>query len=727
MNKKSKMNSNKKSKKKMAQREGQSSGTAELLLEIGVEELPYQFIAPALSELEKQAAFFFSFHKIQDNDSIKTYATPRRLVLVVERLSTFTDPSNIQGPSKSVAFDQAGLPTKAAIGFAKGQGVEVESLQVGQTPKGQYVYAVKPGRSTEIVLPEILPQIVAELSFPKAMKWTEGGMRFARPIRWLVALLDGKLLQKIEIAGVKASNRTFGHRVMGGGKSIVVRDYDSYNKSLKRAGVMVDPARRRVIIQDQLDKLCTQGRVSLNPDEALIDQAVFTTEWPHAVMGNFKADYLAVPSEILMTSMKEHQGFFSVREKNTEKLAPHFIAVVNNQPKYISVIRAGNERVLAARLADAKFFFDEDRKTSLEERARKLGGVTFHQKLGTMAEKQERIGKLVTYVVSKFNDDPSMFDFTIPCRRAARLCKADLITNVVGEFPELQGIMGGEYAKHDGESENVWKAIRDQYLPRGMEGELPETLEGLALSLADKLDTIVAFFHAGIVPRGSEDPYALRRHALSIVRIIIEGNLRVDLVELVRAAEEIVGESITSQPSLLNSPLSFIFERFKFYAGIKYVKRDDVMSAVCDNAYSRRPIDLLDILEKMKDLQRVSSRPEFDPLMIGFKRASRIVEKEKWSRQPVEPSLFVDSSEQELHSQVLKVSVDLPIHMKNRQYDQALNRLVGLKPGIDAFFAEVMVNAEDQQLRSNRLSLLKDVEELFKSFADFSRIVVQGS
>jgi len=260
-----------------------------------------------------------------------------------------------------------------------------------------------------------------------------------------------------------------------------------------------------------------------------------------------------------------------------------------------------------------------------------------------------------------------------------------------------------------------------------MEEELPETLEGLALSLADKLDTIVAFFHVGIVPRGSEDPYALRRHALSIVRIIIEGNLRVDLGELVRAAEEIIAERGTSQPSLVNSPLSFIFERFRFYAGTKYVERDDVMSAVCDNAYSRRPIDLLDILERMKDLQRVAARPEFDPLMIGFKRASRIVEKEQWDKKPVDSSLFVDSSERELHRQACEVSRDLQMHMRSRQYDQALNRLVDLKPAIDAFFAEVMVNAEDQQLRSNRLSLLKDVEELFKSFADFSRIVVQGS
>ena len=331
-----------------------------------------------------------------------------------------------------MAFDQAGQPTKAAIGFATGQGVPVDSLQVRQTPKGEYLFAVKQdaGRTTKTVLLNLLPQLISKLSFPKAMKWNESGMRFARPIRWLVAMYGGSVLP-IEVSGVKAGNRTHGHRVLSSGKSIAVRDFGSYSKNLEQAGVLVDPSRRRNVIEEQLHQLCAKVGVGLNVDESLLDQAVFTTEWPYAVTGNFRPEYLAVPSEILMTSMKEHQGFFSVRDKKTGRLAPHFIAVANNQLKDMSLIRAGNERVLSARLADAKFFFDEDRKTRLEGRVKKLEGVTFHQKLGTMAQKQERVRKLAGFIATQFAQKE---DVVRVCDRAAALCKADLLTGIVGEF-----------------------------------------------------------------------------------------------------------------------------------------------------------------------------------------------------------------------------------------------------------------------------------------------------
>ncbi|HET9575599.1 MAG TPA: glycine--tRNA ligase subunit beta, partial [Nitrospira sp.] len=380
-----------------------SSGSAELLLEIGVEELPYQFIAPALVSLKDHAGRLFEEARLSSG-SIKVYGTPRRLLLVVESLAAHQTAvtKETMGPSKSVAYDQAGRPTKAAIGFAAGQGVPVEDLQVRQTPKGEYLFAVKqdPGRTTRTVLLDLLPQLVGKLSFPKAMKLNETGVRFARPVRWLVALFGGVVLP-IEATGIKAGNRTYGHRVLSSGKSIAVRGFGSYRKSLERAGVLVNPADRRKAIEEQLHQLCMKIGVGLNADESLLDQAVFTTEWPYAVMGNFRSEYLAVPPEILMTSMKEHQGFFSVRDKKTGKLAPHFIAVANNQLKDMSLIRSGNERVLAARLADAKFFFDEDRKTRLQERVKKLGGVTFHQKLGTMAQKQERVRKLAGFIATQ--------------------------------------------------------------------------------------------------------------------------------------------------------------------------------------------------------------------------------------------------------------------------------------------------------------------------------------
>jgi glycyl-tRNA synthetase beta chain len=704
--------------------------SAELLLEIGVEELPYQFISPALSSLEDLARRLFQEARLSSG-SIKAYGTPRRLTLVVQALAVHQTAvtKETMGPSRSVAFDQAGQPTKAALGFATGQGASIESLQVRQTPKGEYLFAVKEdaGRPAKMVLLELLPQLIGKLSFPKAMKWNESGMRFARPIRWLLALFGGTLLP-IEVSGVTAGNRTYGHRVLSSGRSIVVRDFGSYSKSLDKAGVLVDPARRRTVIEAQLQQLCAKMSVGLNADDSLLDQAVFTTEWPYAVMGDFRPEYLAVPSEILMTSMKEHQGFFSVRDKKTGRLSPHFLAVANNQLKDMSLIRAGNERVLAARLADAKFFFDEDRKTRLEVRVKKLEGVTFHQKLGTMAQKQERVRKLAGFIATQLDQKE---DVVRACDRAAALCKADLLTGIVGEFPELQGVMGGEYAKHDGESEAVAQAIREQYLPKALEGELPQTLLGQVLSLADRLDSIAAFFHVGMIPTGSEDPFALRRHATAVVRIVMDGNKRLDLgpvIDHARAAVRDQGFKAAPDAEAQGKRriTEFLFERVRHYARTLHDLRDDVLDAVLRSA-STGTVDLIDLLLKMKALQAVTARPEFDPLIVGFKRASRIVEKEQWDRKPVDPTLFKDAAETELHRHMGSSRQDFDEQMAKGRYEKALDALVRLKPPIDAFFNGVMVNAEDAALRSNRLSLLKEVDDLFKSFADFSRIVVQGT
>lgn len=704
--------------------------SAELLLEIGVEELPYQFIDPALSALKNLAVSLLGEARLSTG-SVRTYGTPRRLVLVVKDLATHQAAvtNETMGPPKSVAFDAVGQPTKAAIGFAAAQGVPVGSLHIRATPKGEYVHVVKhdPGRPTRAVLLELLPRLVGKLSFPKSMKWNETGVRFARPVRWLLALFAGRALP-IEVAGIRAGNRTYGHRVIGGGKSVAVSDYQSYRRKLERHGVLVEPESRRTVIQGQLERLCDKAGVHLNLDESLLQQAIFTTEWPYALIGNFKPEYLAVPSEILMTSMKEHQGFFSVRDKRTGQLASHFLAVVNNQPRDSTTIRAGNERVLAARLADAKFFFDEDRKIRLEERVKKLSGVTFHQKLGTMAQKQERIVKLARFIATQLGQPD---DTVRAAERAASLCKADLVTGIVGEFPELQGIMGGEYAKYDGEPEAVAQAIREHYLPRALEGDLPKTVVGQVLTMADRLDSIAAFFHVGMIPTGSEDPFALRRHATAIVRIILEGNLRLNLATCVDHAKNLVSEDgfkgLDGVAQEGHQRITdFIFERVRHYGRAVHGLRDDVMEAVLRSG-SMSSVDLVDLFSRMKALQAVTVRPEFDPLIVGFKRASRIVGKERWDRKPVDAILFTDAAETGLHRQVETSRKEFGQQMMKGRYGNALDALVKLKPAIDAFFEAVMVNAEDPAVRANRLSLIKEVEELFMAFADFSRIVIQGS
>jgi len=705
---------------------------AELLLEIGVEELPYQFIAPALAALKDSAEQLFKDQRLAFQ-SVRTLGTPRRLTLVIEGLATQQTSmvKEAMGPSKAVAFDPAGQPTRAATGFAAGQGVAVQDLQIRRTPKGEYLFAVKQeqGRPTDVALKELLPQLIVKLSFPKAMKWNSTGARFARPVRWLVALYGGATLP-IEAAGITAGNRTEGHRVLGSVKGIAVRDAESYLKGLERQGVIPDLERRRRMIEEQIATLCKKTGFTLNVDGDLLDQAVYTTECPNAIIGSFKPAYLEVPQEILMTSMKEHQGFFSLRHKETGTLVPHFIAVANNRAKDMGLIREGNERVLAARLADAKFFFDEDRKVKLEERVTKLAGVTFHQKLGTMQKKQQRVRKLASFIASSVRPHDGQLKQT--CERAADLCKADLLTGVVGEFPELQGIMGGEYAKHDGESEAVSQAIREQYLPRSLEGDLPRTLAGQVLSLADRLDSVAAFFHVGLVPTGSEDPFALRRNATAIVRIILERNLRMNLGLCIDHARNLVigdgfkGGSDSEQEGRRRIT-EFIFERVRHYGRIVHTLRDDVIEAVVRPAHNNKTLDLVDLVLRMKALESVTTKPEFDPLIVGFKRAHRLVEKEQWDRKPVDKARFEHPAESALYQAIAEQREKMISAMTGGEYGQALDALVRLKPAIDAFFTAVMVNAEDPIIRSNRLSLLKEVDDFFNSFADFSQIVVQGS
>ncbi|MBS0160346.1 MAG: glycine--tRNA ligase subunit beta [Nitrospira sp.] len=706
--------------------------TTELLLEIGTEELPYQFVAPALRALQQGAEALLKDSRLTYG-AVRTMGTPRRLVLLVEGLARqqASAVKEAMGPSKAVAFDQSGQPTRAAIGFAAGQGVPVETLEVRQTPKGDYLFAVKQekGQAVHAVLTQALPQLLAKLSFPKAMHWNQTGVRFARPVRWLVALCGGKILP-IQFATIKAGNFSQGHRVLGAkvssSKGFAVKSIAHYLKETERHSVIVDQDRRRAMILDQLALLAKSARGHLHQDDELLEQAVYMVECPLTILGSFKPHYLALPKEILMTSMKEHQGYFSLVDSNGA-LLPNFLAVTNMKLSNMQLIREGNERVLAARLADAKFFFDEDRKTSLADRVAKQLAVTFHQKLGSLHQKTQRVVAMAAHVAGQIGDDRVIQD----CRRAAELSKADLLTGIVGEFPTLQGIMGGEYAKHDGESSVVSTAIREQYMPRAMEGELPESLAGKVLSLADRLDSIAGFFLVGLVPSGSEDPFALRRHATAIVRILIESRLRLNLAQAVRAAQEgLTAQNVTAAPHTgkggAPDVIGFLYERVRFYGKSAHQLRDDVMEAVLRSA-DRESIDLTDLFDKMKALQQISTRAEFDPLIAGFKRAHRLTEKEQWDRKPVESDAFRETAESALHQTVRSSHDDYRSAMGTGQYGQALDVLVRMKGPIDDFFNAVMVNAEDPLIRGNRLSLLKEVDDLFMSFADFSQIVVQGT
>lgn len=709
-----------------------TASVTELLLEIGTEELPYQFVAPALKALQQSAESMLAEHRLS-HGTVRTLGTPRRLALLVEGLAAqqASAVKEAMGPSKAVAFGPDGQPTKAAVGFASGQGVAVQDLQVRTTPKGEYVFAVKQekGQAAATVLAQLLPQLLAKLSFPKAMHWNETGLRFARPIRWLVALCGGKVLP-IAFASIKAGNQTYGHRIMSPaaakGRGFTVTSIVQYLKDTERHGVIVDQARRREMILSQLAALAKSARGSLHHDEELIEQAVYMVEYPHTILGSFKPHYLSLPKEILMTSMKEHQGFFALIDQKGG-LLPNFLAVTNMKLSNMQLIREGNERVLAARLADARFFFDEDRKTPLSSRVEKQQAVTFQQKLGSLRQKTTRVVALASAIAQRLGDASLVED----ARRAAELCKADLLTGIVGEFPTLQGVMGGEYAAHDGERPSVSQAIREQYMPRAMEGDLPESLAGKVLSLADRLDTVTAFFYVGLVPSGSEDPFALRRHATAIVRILLEGKLRLDLAEAIRLAQEQLAKQPVAAAAATGKggppdTVGFLFERVRYYGKSAQQLREDVMDAVLRSA-DRQRIDLVDLFEKMSALQAITTRAEFDPLIVGFKRAHRLTEKELWDRHPVDVTKFQQAAESAL-AQALEQGTQLfRSSMERGDYAGALDALVRLKAPIDDFFNAVMVNTDDPAVRSNRLSLLKSVDDLFMSFADFSQIMVQGT
>jgi len=717
-------------KRKSTKRKSSATAAAlgDLLFEIGTEELPYQFVPLALTSLRESAERLFKEHRLT-HGPMRVLGTPRRITLLIEALAPRQAPvvKEVMGPSKAVAYDASGNATRALLGFMTGQQIEQQDVEVRQTPKGEYMCAVKrdPGRPTTEALSDLLPQLVTSLTFPKSMRWNETGVKFARPIRWLVALYAGRVI-KFQVAGVAAGNRTWGHRFLTGsgrssGQGMPVKDVKSYLKVLEQHGVVPDPGTRRAMILTQLEALAKSGHGSLHPDEDLLAQAIYTVEYPQAILGTFNPQYLSVPKEVLMTAMKEHQGFFSLVKKDGS-LLPAFISVTNMKLRDMRLIQEGNERVLAARLADAKFFFDEDRKMTLFDRVEKLNGVTFHQKLGTLYQKTERLMK----VVDQLADTLGHRDV---CRRAAQLSKADLLTGIVGEFPTLQGVMGGEYARHDGNSPEVSAAIAEHYLPKAMESGLPKSSAGKILSLADRLDTIAAFFHVGIVPTGSEDPLGLRRHALAVVRLIIEGPLAVNIVEAIRYAKDLVAQQGFKTGGSADF-VEFIADRLRYYVRTVHSFREDVVDAIVKPALQHAregTFDLIDLLERMKALQAVTTRTEFDPLMVGFKRAHRLVEKEKWTKEEVDPGLFQHPAESELAKMLLEAKTLLPSFLAASDYEKALNTLVRMKPVIDNFFNGVLVNAEDERLRANRLSLLCAVDRLFSRVADFSQISVQGA
>ena len=707
-------------------------------------------IQPAMTQLAQLLEQALGEQRLA-HGRIRSFGTPRRLSVIVEDLAlTQTSVSQeVLGPPKTVAFDSRGKPTKASEGFAKAQGVDVTDLVTRTTPKGEYVCAVKreAGLSAARVFTDQLAGLIQRLTFPKTMKWNASGVRYPRPIRWLVALMGTNALS-IDVAGVRSGSRSWGRRFASGGRSghtvtkgVAIQRPEEYEAVLERAGVVVDPVRRRTLLRQRLTRLTRSPGESVYQAnrEELLEQAVFSLECPNVLLGTFDPRYLALPPEILITAMQEHQGFFSVVDRNRNVL-PRFLAPINVKVKNVALIRAGNERVLAARLADAQYFFHEDRKGKLVERVPQLHGVVFHKKLGTLHQKTERTVALVGALAQAVGA-PEVKE---ACERAAFLCKADLVTGMVGEFPSLQGVMGKTYAAHDGEPVEVCDAIGEYYQPRTPDDEVPKTIVGRLLSIADRLDTLAAFFYAGIVPSGSEDPFGLRRSAFGLVRIVVEAGMTLHLGDILRQAEQLLnrqGVNVARQPagdSRLNasgttagneafrsSVLGFLLDRLRFYGRTASGYREDVVESIIQGPHGADG-DLRDLFLRMDALQTVTKRQEFDPLLIGFKRAHRIVEKEAWTSRDVNAERLTHPTERALHQAVETIRRAVDQSLASGDYHGALKRLIDLKRPIDQFFEGVLVNDPEPETRANRLSLLRQVDDLFSSFGDLSQIQVQG-
>ncbi|MDH5585039.1 MAG: glycine--tRNA ligase subunit beta [Nitrospirota bacterium] len=702
------------------------------LLEIGTEEIPTKVLPQALQDLAALGQQLFAEARL-GYQHIRTVGTARRLALLVDGLhvqqASLTQ--EIVGPPKSAAFDASGVPTKAAQGFAHSQGVSIDQLTIKETPKGLYLAFQKHerGQSAKQVLAEILPGYLAKMTFARAMRWNASQAKFARPIRWMVALLGTQPLT-IEFAGIRSGRVTWGHRfyrIKGKkpGLGVALTGAGTYIPALKKLGVLVDPDERRTEIIRQMAELTktARGHVESVHREELIEEAVWGVECPHTILGTFQKDFLVLPKAVLISSMKEHQGFFSLVGKDAS-LLPKFMAVTNTPWGKTTLITKGNERVLSARLKDAQYFFQEDEKQPLHERVAALDGVIFHKKLGTMRQKVERIRDLAGWMAMTLDRQ----DLKEACERAGWLSKADLTTGMVGEFPTLQGIMGEEYARHDGEAEVVFQAIGEQYLPRFPDDQLPVSLAGRLVACADRCDSIASFFSVGMAPSGSEDPLGLRRAAYGLVRLVSEASVRLNLVEVFGQMLQILAKQGVGhgEPKTATEIINFVIDRLRFYGRNTMNVREDVMEAVT-RVRPTHSADLADLVSRMGALQKIANQPDFETLMIGFKRAHRIVEKEAWNVSDVVSERFTHDSEQRLAEVLSQSQHTVSTSIAKQQYGEALEALLALKTPIDEFFASVLVNDPDPSIRENRLSLLTAVDHLFLTLADFSCIHTSGA
>ncbi len=692
-----------------------ASNTRDLLLEIGVEEMPALYMPAILDDLKERARTRLAEARL-DYAGMDVIGTPRRLVLKVESLSEQQPEARIEnrGPKKAAAFDAEGKPTRAAEGFARSQGLAVGDLEIKDSDGTEYLYAIKtvPGQAAEIVLESLLPELILALPFPKSMRWAYYPVRFGRPIRWLVALF-GSSVVSFEIAGVASGRTSMSHRFLGAG-TVSIPEPGAYRELMRENYVIVDHRERETMIWQQIQGEAARAGGFVAENEELLTEINFLVEYPTAFTGTFSPSYLDVPVEVLTTSMIENQRYFPVFD-GSGKLLPNFISVRNGLAEYMENVIAGNERVLRARLEDALFFWKEDTKKPLEAMNEGLERVMFHARLGNLKDKVERMRVLAVKLgqMSGFSD-PVKLD------RAAELCKADLLSSMVYEFPELQGIMGRYYARKSGEDPEVAEALMELYMPRSTGAEIPATETGCLLALAEKFDNLTGFFAVGMRPSGAQDPYALRRNAFGIIGILSQMPVNMDLSDIIGSAYASFGANshLEDLDSCREAIIDFIMQRLRGQL-IEQGYGFDVVDAVL--AVSRN--DIKDIITRIQVLQDARGGEVLEDLMVAYNRANNL--SKKWDDTAVRPELFADPAEGDLYAKLLAVAEKSEELLQRRDYAAVLKSLASMRPEADTFFEAVMVMVDDVQVRANRLGLLKQIAQLFRKVAEFS-ILVNG-
>lgn len=687
---------------------------SELLFEIGTEEIPAGYIQPALDALAADTAKKLQALELAF-ESIRTFGTPRRLTLVVTGLQERQEDRRQEhiGPSKKAGIDADGKLTKAAEGFARSRGFNPDQLQVVATAKGEYLMVVEDvkGQETAALLPALLESLVRELVFPKSMRWADYTLTFARPIQWLLALYDGEVLP-VTIEGLTSGRTTRGHRFMAPAE-VAVSGAATYLSTLAERFVIADPKERKAMVVAEVRRAVSEGAGVAGAQaviqEGLLDTVTNLVEYPCAICGRFDPKFLQLPEETLVTSMREHQKYFPVMGTDG-KLLPLFVAVNNTRVKDAALTASGHERVLRARLEDGLFFFKEDRKRPLADRCRELHGIVFQNKLGTMQAKSERIKKLAGLLAARIA--PELREDVL---RAAELAKADLLTAMVGEFPSLQGIMGRVYALHDGERPPVAQAIEEHYLPLRAGGEVPRSLVGALVGLADRLDTLVGCFAIGEKPTGNKDAFGLRRQAIGLISILRGLNISLSLKEAVDAALAGYATIADAQPEVVSEVLQFIrlrFENEQIASGLPLELVEAATSVGFD--------DPIDCLARIEALNQMRGQESFSVLAGAFKRIHNIVKDNRDTA--IDQSLLTEPAERDLHNALVTAREKVLPLLDNRAYHPALLALLEIKGPVDRFFDTVMVMAEDEGIRRNRLNLLTALGELVRRVGDISRM-----